>query len=59
MNKQDNSKNRSNLFYKIVEQLTLPLRDGQMTTLDESTADSERVPELSTDGDAMDQVNVS
>lgn len=59
MNKQDSSKNRSNLFYKIVEQLTLPLRDGQMTTLEESATDSERVPELSTDGDPIDEVNVS
>lgn len=47
------------MFYKIVEQLTLPLRDGHTTTLDESAGGSANAPELSSDGDPMTEINVS
>lgn len=59
-NKQEISKNRSHMFYKIVEQLTLPLRDDNTTsTLDEASGGpSGSGGEISTDGDPMSELNV-
>lgn len=58
-NKQESSKNRANIFYKIVEQLTLPLREGHTTTLDDSASGSAPLPDLSSDGDPLTEINVS
>lgn len=57
-NKQDGSKHRSNMFYKIVEQLTLPLKDGH-TTLNEPSSSSTNIQELSSEGDPITEINVS
>ncbi|CAH1119052.1 unnamed protein product [Phaedon cochleariae] len=56
-NKQDNSKNRSDLSVSIFEQLTLPLRDGHTTTHDQSASGSYNIAEASNLNDPTSEIN--
>ncbi|KAJ8931539.1 hypothetical protein NQ314_015528 [Rhamnusium bicolor] len=56
-NKQESSKTRSDLSVSIFEQLTLPLRDGHTTTLDQGPSGSSNPPETSTGNDPTSEIN--
>ncbi|XP_074029001.1 E3 ubiquitin-protein ligase-like protein poe [Leptinotarsa decemlineata] len=55
-NKQESSKNRSDLSVSIFEQLTLPLRDGHTTTIDQGANASVNLPE-SSGNDPTSEIN--
>ncbi|KAG5896473.1 hypothetical protein JTB14_005854 [Gonioctena quinquepunctata] len=56
-NKQESSKNRSDLSVSIFEQLTLPLRDGHTTTADSGASGTLNIPDPSSGNDPTSEIN--
>ncbi|XP_072386468.1 E3 ubiquitin-protein ligase UBR4 [Diabrotica undecimpunctata] len=56
-NKQESSKNRSDLSVSIYEQLTLPLRDGRSISLDTGASGPSTAPEVTPGSDPSSEIN--
>ncbi|CAG9835872.1 unnamed protein product [Diabrotica balteata] len=56
-NKQESSKNRSDLSVSIYEQLTLPLRDGRSVSLDTGASGPSTAPEVTPGSDPSSEIN--
>lgn len=58
-NKSESVKTRSDLSNSILEQLTLPLRDGHTVTLDQASASLPNPPDDTSSNDPCLEINVS